>query len=107
MNNLVLVFKGLDIYADSSAGFNNISPSDSDIHYWGIWHGKESFEDFNKNIARFVSEYEFQSYPELSNIKKYAVPEDMTLHSAVMLSHQICMADDRKDKEYGNRLILF
>ncbi len=92
-------------YTSPSAGFNGIPPSDGDIHYWGVWHGKEPFSDFNKNIARFVSEYGFQSYPELSTIKKYAAPEDMNLHSAVMLSHQRCMSDERKDKEYGNRLI--
>ncbi len=92
-------------YTSPSAGFNNFSNADGDIHYWGVWHGKEPFEDFNKNIARFVSEYGFQSYPEISTIKKYAAPEDMQLHSGVMLSHQRCMADNRKDKEYSNRLI--
>lgn len=92
-------------YSSPSAGFNNIPYSDGDIHYWGVWHGKEPFEDFDKNIARFVSEYGFQSYPELSTIKKFAEPQDMQLHSEVMLSHQRCMADDRRDKEYGNRLI--
>lgn len=92
-------------YTSPSAGFNKNSNADGDIHYWGVWHGKEPFEDFNKNIARFVSEYGFQSYPEISTIKKYAAPDDMQLHSSVMLSHQRCMADNRKDKEYGNRLI--
>ena len=87
------------------AGFKNISASDGDIHYWGVWHGKEPFERYTSNLARFVSEYGFQSYPELSTIVQYAQPEDRTLHSDVMLSHQRCMADERRDKEYGNRLI--
>ncbi len=92
-------------HTSPSAGFNNIPCSNGDIHYWGVWHGKESFENFNINIARFVSEYGFQSYPEISTIRKFALPGDMQLHSEVMLSHQRCMADDRKDREYGNRLI--
>jgi len=92
-------------YTSPSAGFNNFTNADGDIHYWGVWHGKDPFEDFNKNIARFVSEYGFQSYPEIGTIRKYAAPKDMQLHSRVMLSHQRCMADDRKDKEYGNKLI--
>ena len=92
-------------HTSPSAGFNNIPYSDGDIHYWGVWHGKEPFESFNTNISRFVSEYGFQSYPEISTIKKFSSPEDRQLHSKVMLSHQRCMADDRKDKEYGNRLI--
>jgi beta-mannosidase len=92
-------------YTSPSAGFNGVSPSDGDIHYWGVWHGHEPFSSFDTNIARFVSEYGFQSYPQMSTIEKFAAPHDMQLHSAVMLSHQRCMADNRKDKEYGNRLI--
>ncbi len=88
-----------------SAGFKNITNGDGDIHYWGVWHGKEPFESFTSNLARFVSEYGFQSYPELSTIEKYAEPDDRQLHSEVMLSHQRCMADERNDREYGNRLI--
>jgi beta-mannosidase len=88
------------------AGFSNVSPMDGDIHYWGVWHGKEPFEQYEKTIARFVSEYGFQSYPELESVQRYAEQKDLQLHSSVMLSHQRCMADERKDKEYGNRLIM-
>ena len=87
------------------AGIRNTPYGEGDIHYWGVWHGKEPFETFTTNIARFVSEYGFQSYPELSTISEYANPEERELHSEVMLSHQRCMADARHDKEYGNRLI--
>jgi beta-mannosidase len=88
-----------------SAGFNDIAVGEGDIHYWGVWHGKEPFETYTSTIARFVSEYGFQSYPALSTIAQYADPDDRTLHSRVMVSHQRCMADERRDKEYGNRLI--
>jgi len=86
-------------------GWGNRGNGDGDAHYWGVWHGKEPFENFNNNIARFVSEYGFQSYPELSSIEKFTNHEDRELHSDVMLSHQRCMSDNRRDKEYGNRLI--
>jgi beta-mannosidase len=92
-------------YTSPSAGFKNIAGSEGDIHYWGVWHGKEPFEQYSYNLARFVSEYGFQSYPELSTIARYAQPEERMLHSNVILSHQRCMADERRDKEYGNRLI--
>ncbi|MGO8837407.1 MAG: beta-mannosidase [Limisphaerales bacterium] len=88
-----------------NAGFADIPYGEGDIHYWGVWHGKEPFEKYPDNIGRFVSEYGFQSYPELSTVKKFAGPKDRELHSPVMLAHQRCMADERKDKEYGNRLI--
>lgn len=88
-----------------SAGFNHVPYGDGDIHYWGVWHGKEPFEEYLGHIARFVSEYGFQSYPELSTVKKYAEPGALSLGSETMLSHQRCQADERRDKEYGNRLI--
>jgi beta-mannosidase len=88
-----------------NAGFNQIPYGEGDIHYWGVWHGKEPFETYPAHIARFVSEYGFQSYPELATVKRFAAPEDLDLNSPAMLAHQRCMADERKDKEYGNRLI--
>ncbi|MEW6194072.1 MAG: glycoside hydrolase family 2 protein [Bacteroidota bacterium] len=88
-----------------SADWAQFSPDEGDVHYWSVWHGKEPFEKFNHNIGRFMSEYGFQSYPEMNSIKKFTNPEDRDLHSEVMLSHQRCMSDERRDKEYGNRLI--
>jgi len=87
------------------AGFEGRANADGDIHYWGVWHGREPFSSFEKNIARFVSEYGFQSYPEAATVDSFTQPEDRQLHSEVMLAHQRCMADDRRDREYGNRLI--
>ena len=88
-----------------NVGFAGRSPGDGDVHYWGVWHGQEPFEKYAEHVARFVSEYGFQSYPELSTVKKFTAPQDRQLHSAAMLAHQRCTADERKDKEYGNRLI--
>jgi beta-mannosidase len=87
------------------AGFADRPSADGDIHYWGVWHGQEPFESYATNLARFVSEYGFQSYPERSTVERFASVEDRYLISETMLSHQRCMADNRKDKEYGNRLI--
>lgn len=87
------------------AGFADRPAGDGDLHYWGVWHGQEPFEKYNDNLARFVSEYGFQSYPERSTVERFTNEEDRYLISDVMLSHQRCMADDRRDKEYGNRLI--
>jgi len=35
--------------------------SSGDQHYWGVWHGKEPFSAFEKNVGRFISEFGFQS----------------------------------------------
>jgi beta-mannosidase len=55
-----------------------------------VWHGQEPFEVFKKpeNIGRFMSEYGFQSVPEMSSIKRFTLPEDWDIHSKVMLTHQ-------------------
>ena len=78
-------------YWDSSpcAGMGN--PSDlnnGDDHYWGVWWGKDPFKMYATHIARFMSEYGFQSFPELKTVKQYAIPEDYDIFSDVMKSHQ-------------------
>ncbi|MCI0494645.1 glycoside hydrolase family 2 protein, partial [candidate division KSB1 bacterium] len=71
-----------------------------DIHYWGVWHGKEPFENFKIKIGRFMSEYGFQSFPELSTIKTYTLPEDWDINSEVMAAHQRSGIGNRRIKEY-------
>lgn len=59
-----------------------------DVHYWGVWHRRDPFENFAVNIGRFMSEYGFQSFPEMESIKKFALPEDYDIESDVMRHHQ-------------------
>ncbi len=59
-----------------------------DEHYWGVWWGKEPFSTYATHLPRFMSEYGFQSFPEISTVRKYAVPEDYNIYSEVMKSHQ-------------------
>jgi beta-mannosidase len=59
-----------------------------DCHYWGVWWGKEPFENYHTYLARFMSEYGFQSFPELRTVKTYATEEDFDIYSEVMKSHQ-------------------
>ncbi len=59
-----------------------------DIHYWGVWHGLHPFEDFYRYLGRFMSEYGFQSFPEMRTVQVYTVPEDWNIESTVMAAHQ-------------------
>ena len=59
-----------------------------DEHYWGVWWGKEPFSTYATHLPRFMSEYGFQSFPEISTVRKYALPEDYDIFSDVMKSHQ-------------------
>lgn len=70
---------GLGVQADLVNG---------DEHYWGVWWGKEPFSTYATHLARFMSEYGFQSFPEISSVRKYAKPEDYDIYSVVMKSHQ-------------------
>ncbi len=59
-----------------------------DEHYWGVWWGKEPFETYATHLARFMSEYGFQSFPEIASVRKYAQEKDYDIFSEVMKSHQ-------------------
>ena len=78
-------------YWSSSPSSGTGIPSDlknGDDHYWGVWWKKEPFQNYAMHIARFMSEYGFQSFPELKSVKQYALPEDYNITSEVMNSHQ-------------------
>jgi beta-mannosidase len=78
-------------YWDSSPSSGMGSPStlvNGDEHYWGVWWGKDPFKMYATHIARFMSEYGFQSFPEMKTVKQYAIPEDYDIFSEVMKSHQ-------------------
>jgi len=64
------------------------SLKEGDMHYWGVWWGKEPFEMYEKKVGRFMSEYGFQSFPEYSTIEKFTRPSDRHLGSNVMKAHQ-------------------
>lgn len=59
-----------------------------DSHYWGIWWGKEPFENYKKKVGRFMSEYGFQGMPNLETFKKFASNEELSLTSQSVKWHQ-------------------
>ena len=59
-----------------------------DMHYWGVWHAEEPYTKYADNTSRFMSEYGFQSFPDLSTVARYTVPGDWDIAGPVMSSHQ-------------------
>lgn len=59
-----------------------------DMHYWGVWHEAKPFSEFKNYIGRFMSEFGFQSFPEMKTIKSYTLEADWNIDSTVMKSHQ-------------------
>ena len=91
--------------------------ANGDSHYWGVWWGLEPFENYHTYLARFMSEYGFQSFPELKTVKQYAAEEDFDIYSEVMQSHQrssignvtietYMLRDYRKPKDFESYLYL-
>jgi len=74
-----------------------------DMHYWGVWWAKEPFENYKTYIGRFMSEYGFQSFPEIGSIEKYTLPEDHNINSEVMKSHQRSSIGNKTIAEYMDR----
>ncbi|KRG15805.1 beta-galactosidase [Virgibacillus soli] len=71
-----------------------------DMHYWDVWHGSKPLEDYKKVVGRFMSEYGFQSFPELKTVRTYAEETELELASPVMLHHQKNGRGNQLIKEY-------
>ncbi len=74
-----------------SANFEEIPDNqhNGDMHYWAVWHQQAPASDYTKQFPRFMSEYGFQSFPEMRTIRTYAHnPEDFDIRSTVMQAHQ-------------------
>lgn len=79
-------------YVHTSPYFANWGRPESwgtgDSHNWGVWYGKKTFESLDTDIPRFMSEFGFQSFPEMKTIAAFASPEDYRIESEVMNAHQ-------------------
>lgn len=47
------------------------SLTEGDCHYWGVWWGDSVLETYTRKIPRFMSEYGFQSTPNIKTVNKY------------------------------------
>jgi beta-mannosidase len=60
-----------------------------DDHIWDVWHGRVPFTTYEAHHSRFVTEYGFQSFPEMRTVESFTQPEDRTgIFTPVMLAHQ-------------------
>jgi beta-mannosidase len=83
-----------------SSDYEQLSDSyqSGDAHLWDVWHGRVPFTTYETHHSRFVTEYGFQSFPEMRTIDAFTEPEDrINIFTPVLLAHQ-------KNNE-GNSLI--
>nr|WP_294775528.1 glycoside hydrolase family 2 protein [uncultured Flavobacterium sp.] len=59
-----------------------------DSHYWGVWWGMEPFEMYEKKVGRFMSEYGFQSMPDLKTFQAFAKSDELNFDSEAVKNHQ-------------------
>jgi beta-mannosidase len=75
-----------------------------DNHDWTVWHGGADFAEYEKRPWRFVSEYGFQSFPEMKTIESFTLPEDRAnIFTPVMKAHQKNGDGNRLIQEYMKR----
>jgi beta-mannosidase len=74
-----------------SANFEEIPDNqhNGDMHYWAVWHQQAPASDYTLQFPRFMTEYGFQSFPEMRTLHAFAnQPGDFDIRSTVMQAHQ-------------------
>jgi beta-mannosidase len=71
-----------------------------DVHYWEVWHAAKPFTEYEKQHPRFMSEYGFQSFPQVETVNAYTLPSDHDIQSPVMLAHQKHPRGNQLIREY-------
>ena len=53
-------------------GKSSSDPTVADIHQWNVWHGsQEKYQNFDKLVGRFVSEFGMEAFPSVKTIDQY------------------------------------
>ena len=71
-----------------------------DSHYWRVWHAAEPFANYEQQTPRFMSEFGFQSFPQIETVNSYTIPSDHDIQSPVMLAHQKHPRGNQLIREY-------
>ncbi|MFL6208523.1 MAG: glycosyl hydrolase 2 galactose-binding domain-containing protein [Pyrinomonadaceae bacterium] len=71
-----------------------------DTHYWAVWHAALPFTEYEKQQPRFMSEYGFQSFPQIETVNTYTIPTEHDIQSPVMLAHQRHPRGNQLVREY-------
>ena len=78
-------------YWESSPKFGRGNPKyefEGDAHDWWVWHDARTFEHFQKQVPRFMSEFGFQSFPSSETINYINQKEVIDLKTDAIKSHQ-------------------
>ena len=59
-----------------------------DWHNYWVWGGKKPFSLYDQVVGRFMSEWGFQAFPEMSTVKTFSPSENLSLSSSMFELHQ-------------------
>jgi len=79
---------------------DNESQKMGDVHYWQVWHAALPFSEYEKQFPRFMTEYGFQSFPQLETVQTYTMTADQDINSPIMMAHQRHPRGNQLIKEY-------
>jgi beta-mannosidase len=71
-----------------------------DLHYWQVWHAALPFSEYEKQFPRFMTEYGFQSFPQMETVNTYTIASDHDIQSPVMMAHQRHPRGNQLIREY-------
>ena len=67
---------------------NTDEEAGGDTHFWGVWHFGLPFDAYLERYDRFMSEFGYQSFPDIHTVKSFAKDDELELESETMLYHQ-------------------
>jgi beta-mannosidase len=73
-------------WPSSPQSYGDVLPdrTSGDEHDWSVWFGQEDFENYGKNVPRFVSEYGLQSFPPMSTVDYFAAGYELSIFSDIL-----------------------
>ncbi|MCR9182965.1 MAG: glycoside hydrolase family 2 protein [Flavobacteriaceae bacterium] len=77
--------------------------TEGDAHDWWIWHDGHPFEDLEKKVPRFMSEFGFQGFPSYEVIKFINQSDAIDITSPGFKNHQKHRIGFERIKEYMER----
>lgn len=82
-------------------GKRSSDPTVGDIHQWNVWHGtQEKYQNFDKLIGRFVSEFGMEAFPDIRTIDAFlpngSEDADRYSQSSTMDFHNKAVGHERR-----------
>jgi beta-mannosidase len=62
---------------DGTRPFLSVSPASGDSHNWRVWHRFRPPEDYQRDLAQFLSEFGLQAPPNVESLERFIPKEEL------------------------------